>query len=144
MSAALLNLERHRGGRQDQIDAYSHFASPVIGGYRKLLAVYPSALGLTTRVRVSHKMQIGTSAAATPAAAAGASSSTSTQPSATATAVKDRWLSDYVNKDKMESVRDSCKATLDDLEGKNRQLTETLAKVAKGTEQLRVEFDQDW
>ncbi|CAD6577200.1 MAG: oligomeric, coiled-coil, peripheral membrane protein [Cyphobasidiales sp. Tagirdzhanova-0007] len=120
ISAALLNLERHRGGRQEAIHAYSHFASPLLTSYRTLLAVYPASIALVSKVKVSHKMQVSKSIE-----------------------TKERLLADYVSKEKMESVRDGCKKTLDELERKNKELETILRTVTQGTEQLKLEGQQE-
>ena len=52
---------------------------------------------------------------------------------------RERWLADYVSKEKMESVRDGCKKTLDELERRNEELESILRNVTQGTEQLKSE-----
>ena len=56
---------------------------------------------------------------------------------------KERLLADYVSKEKMESVRDGCKKTLDELERKNKELETILRTVTQGTEQLKLEGQQE-
>lgn len=120
LSAAISNLERHRGGRQDLITAYQHFASPLLTKYANVLAVYPACVSLVGKVRVSAKMQISSSSA--PA--------------------KDRLLSDFVSREKMENVRDGCKRIFDEIMRQNDSLETLLQNVAISTENLKVDVDQ--
>lgn len=121
LTAALHNLERHRGGRQEAITAYNHFASPLLTKYKDLLAVYPACMALVSKVRVSAKMQ--------------------TSPSAN-TPAKERFLSDFVSRDKMENVRDGCQRTLDEIMTKHSDLEKLLKDVAEGTDKLKIDKDE--
>jgi DNA segregation ATPase FtsK/SpoIIIE-like protein len=77
-------------------------------------------MSLVGKVRVTAKMQ---------------ASSPNTPP-------KDRLLSDFVSREKMENVRDGCKRTLDEIQKKNRDLEEFLQGVADGTEKLKLEINE--
>lgn len=129
LSAAISNLERHRGGRQDAINAYSHFASPLVDSYRSLLAVYPQAIALAEQVRVSHKLQAQTTSSTRPISPERSGS-------------KDRYLADYVSLETMQVVRDACQRALDELERKTNELQRVLSVVADGTTALKAEFHQ--
>lgn len=119
LSAAISNLERHRGGRQDLITAYQHFASPQLTKYANVLAVYPACMSLVNKVRVTAKMQ--TSSTNAPA--------------------KDRLLSDFVSREKMENVRDGCKRIFDEITRQNSELEAMLQNVATTTENLKVDIE---
>lgn len=120
LSAAVSNLERHRGGRQDLITAYQHFASPLLSKYANVLAVYPACMSLVSKVRVTAKMQ--TSSSSVPA--------------------KDRLLSDFVSREKMENVRDGCQRVFDEITRQNSELEMLLQNVATTTENLKVDIEQ--
>lgn len=115
--AAISNLERHRGGRQDTITAYQHFASPLLTKYADLLYAYPSSMSLVNKVHISAKMQ---------------SAQNNAPP-------RERLLGDYVSTEKMGTVRDTCERVLNEIVRKNNELENTLRLVEKGTEKLKAE-----
>lgn len=119
MHTALLNLERHTGGKQETINAYSLFASPLLSSYRDLLSTYASNIFLVAKVRVSPKLR-------------------------TDVVDKDgneieRTMVQYINEKRMESVRDGCNKTMEELSRKNDELDQVLRQLRKETEQLQAE-----
>ena len=161
LSAALLNLEHHRGGRQATVEAYTTFAAPLLTSYGNLLAVYPASIALVARVRVSGRAQqrvnnnnnsssnssssTATSAAASTvstqahSAGAGTGAGPGQSDTHTHTHMRDRSLSDFVSREKMDKVVGDCRRTLDSLAARNLELEALLAEVKAGTEQLKDE-----
>lgn len=74
-------------------------------------------MSLVSKVRVSAKMQ--TSSSSAPA--------------------KERMLSDFVSREKMENVRDGCKRIFDEIRRQNDELEALLRNVATTTEHLKAE-----
>lgn len=79
-------------------------------------------MSLVEKVRVSAKMQ--------------ASSSSSP--------AKERLLSEFVSKEKMENVRDGCKRIFNEITRQNRELEEMLQNVTSTTEKLKIAVEQDY
>ena len=117
--AALLNLNRHTGGKQETINAYSLYASPLLSNYRDLLSGYNAYISFADKVSVSRKMR------------------TDYVPGSGRE--KDRMVGEYISKVKMRDVRDQCKKTMDELTRKNVKLEQVLKELRDGTEQLQAE-----
>ena len=60
--------------------------------------------------------------------------------SSTNTSAKDRFLSDYISKDRFETIRDNCAKVYDSMQDAFLQLNQILASVGAGAEDLLVDF----
>ena len=128
LSVALANLDRHRTSKQGGVEAFELFASPLLSSQATLLALYQPCLDLVYKIKVHPALLSvpssslgGLSASSRRTASAASPSLTpdSTAPTlhhrsssathtSTTTTVKDRFLGDYVSREKIGQVKDVC------------------------------------
>jgi len=161
LSVALSNLDRHRTAKQGGAEAFELFASPLLSSYARLLATYTPAMQLVLKIKIlptllssnnSPSNTIGANGSRRMASAGSPAVETSilhqrststpiksASPTATTT-LKDRFLGDYVSREKFDTVYNGCLKTYEGMQAAFTQLNALLAGVAEGGEELLMEF----
>lgn len=123
LSVALANLDRHRAGKQDSVDAFELFASPLLQNYSKVLAECPYATDLVKRIKVH-----------TAFASQRLSPNNNT---------KDRVLADSLSLDKLRTITQGCEKVYTEMKAKSSELTTLFRGVAIESSELDKEHAQE-
>lgn len=115
IGVAIANLRRHYAGKQGGAEAFELFASPLLSDYRDLLDSYEAGWNAIAHVRVHPALLSG-------------------RP-------QDKVLADYVNKEKMQTIRETCARDFADLQTRFQNLRGLLSAVAKGADELAAEHE---
>jgi autophagy-related protein 11 len=156
LQVAIANLERHQASKQGGAEMFTLVATPQLERYAALLDAYAQHMDLISKIKVlpslvsnssAHSSVIGerriaSESPSSPNVQAGPSHVRSSSAHQLPT-FKERYLSIYVHKAKIDTVKDGCSKVYADLQERFGLLKEVLAGVAEGTETLLADFQAD-
>lgn len=130
LSLALANLQRVMTGTSNSLDSFLESNEPSIQSFSNLLNSWESNMLAITKVTVVTGL---ISKSSQPNVAASLANTTIKE--------KERFLGDYVSRDKMVAVKDGCQKVLQELLGRIDAVKQVAQEVLEGTETMRIEFE---
>ncbi|GAA6002527.1 hypothetical protein JCM10207_001163 [Rhodosporidiobolus poonsookiae] len=151
LTSALSNLHRVNTGTASSFSLFLDAANPTMERYERLLAGWEASMDAVGRVKVVAGLlsrggggsgMAGASIAHGHGHGHGREGSTaSASGAASAAGEKQRFLGDYVSRDKMLAVRDGCAKVLAELRMRTEGLEVTLKDVVAGTEAVQADLE---
>ncbi|BGO93942.1 hypothetical protein NBRC10512_007011 [Rhodotorula toruloides] len=134
LALALSNLHRVNTGTASSFSLFLESAQPTMQRYENLLTGWEESMDAVGKVAIVARLLMRHASSGNSVHAREGSTSSVPQPE------KQRYLGDYVSRDKMLAVRDGCAKVLAELKLRSEALQATLDGVVAGTEAVQADL----
>lgn len=135
LSLALSNLQRVMTGTSTSLAIFLESNSAALEGWEELLQGWEGNMEAITKISVVNGLLSSR-------VITGVGASLTAGNGAVPVKERERFLGDYVSREKMTTVRDGCAKVLEELQDRLKLLRETLADVLEGTAVMKREFEE--
>lgn len=135
LSLALSNLQRVMTGTSTSLAIFLESNSAALEGWEELLQGWEGNMEAITKISVVNGLLSSR-------VITGVGASLTAGNGAVPVKERERFLGDYVSREKMTTVRDGCAKVLEELQDRLKLLRETLGEVLEGTAVMKREFEE--